>query len=72
MALDSIYASQAGRKDVGREARDLVAASFGGSSKLRRRQQALEAAESSEGGRTLRRRQQALQAAVGFGRSSKL
>ena len=43
MALSSIYASQAGCKVVGREARDLAAASFGGGSKLWRRRKALEA-----------------------------
>ena len=38
MGLGSIDASQAGRKVVGRGARDLAAASFGGSSRLWRRQ----------------------------------
>jgi len=38
MDLDSTYASQAGRKVVGREARNLAAANSGGGSKLWRRQ----------------------------------
>ena len=51
MALGSIYASQAGRKVVGRDGRDLgAAASSGGGSELWRWQQALEASASSRGG----------------------
>ena len=44
MALGSIYASQAGRKVMDRDARDLAVASSSGGSKVRRYQQALEVA----------------------------
>ncbi len=73
MALGSIYASQAGRKVVGREARDLAAAAIsGGGSKLWRRQQTREAAASSGRDSKLGRRQQALEATASFGGDSKL
>jgi len=53
MALSSIYASQAGRKAVGREASDIAVASSGGGSTLWRRQQALEAVASFGSGSKL-------------------
>jgi hypothetical protein len=66
MALGSINASPVGRKAVGREARDLAVASFGGW------QQALEEVASCGGGSKLWRRQQALEEVASSRGGSKL
>ncbi len=65
MNLGSIYASQAGRKVMGGEARDLAVQSSSG-------EQAFEVAASSGRGSKLWMRQQALDAAASFGGGSKL
>ncbi len=67
-----MYASQAGRKVMGREAGDLAVASFGGSSKLWRPQEALETAVSSGSVSKFWRRQRALETAASSGDGSAL
>jgi len=70
--MGSIYASQARRKDMGREVRDLAVASSSGGSKLWRQRQALEAAASSGRDCELWRRQQGPETAASSGDGSKL
>ena len=75
MALGSIYASQAGRKVMDREARDLAVASSSGGSKVRRHVPASPGGGSKvRSGRVseLWRRQQALEEVARFHVVSKL